>query len=206
MTTTKARQRRKEDRPGEILQAAVEEFAEYGFGAAKIENIAKRCGVAKGTVYLYYATKEDLFEALVRDRIKPFIGQVDAMVSMWPGSSSDLLRKLVGMFYSEMIEDDERRMVLRILISEGGRFEHLAKFYYDEVLSGARRLLSQVIQNGIASGEFRDTPIAKEPRVIVGPAIFAAVWKMTFDKAEKLKTKQWMEAHIDLVVHGLKKS
>lgn len=96
-------------------------------------------------------------------------------------------------------------MVLKILISESARFEHLARFYYDEVISGARAMLSRIISDGIASGEFRETPIAQEPRVIVGPAIFAAVWKMTFDKAETLQTRPWLEAHIDLVIHGLRK-
>lgn len=206
MAKEKPRKRRKEARPSEILQAAVEELAECGFAGAKIDNIASRAGVAKGTVYLYYSTKEELFEAIVRDRISPVFGLITKMVKLWPGSSTSLLKKIIEKFYSEMVENEERRMILRTLISESSRFGELAAFYHAEILVGAKKMLRSIIKRGIKNGEFRDTPIAKDPRVIVGPAIFAAIWKMTFEDAEKLNTKQYMEAHLDLVIHALRKN
>lgn len=202
----KRRQKRKAARPAEILQAAVEEFSENGFAGAKIEAIAARAGVAKGTVYLYYATKEELFEAIVRDRVSPVFQIISGIVKLWPGSQAALLKKIVTRFYSEIVENDLRRMILKTLISESDRFEQLAKFYHKEILVPARKMLENIVRNGISRGEFRDTPIVNEPLVLVGPALTAAVWKMTFEGSEKLNTKRWLEAHVDLVVHGLIKT
>jgi len=137
----KRRQKRKAARPAEILQAAVEEFSENGFAGAKIEAIAVRAGVAKGTVYLYYATKEELFEAIVRDRVSPVFQIISGIVKLWPGSQAALLKKIVTRFYSEIVENDLRRMILKTLISESDRFEQLAKFYHKEILVPARKML-----------------------------------------------------------------
>ncbi|MCC7336455.1 MAG: TetR/AcrR family transcriptional regulator [Pirellulaceae bacterium] len=197
--------KRRQARPAEILQAAIEEFSENGFAGAKIEAIAARAGVAKGTVYLYYATKEELFEAIVRDRVSPVFKIVSGMVKLWPGSQTALLKQIIPRFYSEIVENDMRRMILKTLISESDRFEQLAKFYHKEILVPARKMLKNIVRNGIKNGEFRDAPIAIEPLVLVGPALTAAIWKMTFERAEKLDTKRWLDAHVDLVVHGLKK-
>ena len=202
----KRRQKRKAARPAEILQAAVEEFSENGFAGAKIEAIAVRAGVAKGTVYLYYATKEELFEAIVRNRISPVFKIVSGIVKLWPGSQAALLKKIITRFYSEIVENDMRRMILKTLISESDRFEQLAKFYHKEILVPARKMLGQIVRNGINRGEFRDTHIVNEPLVLVGPALTAAIWKMTFERSEKLNTQRWLEAHVDLVVHGLRKT
>lgn len=201
----KKRQRRKAERPAEIIQAAMDELAEKGFADAKIQEIAARAGVAKGTVYLYFETKEQLFEAIVRDRIKPVFEQVQNMADHWTGPIAELLAEIIQRFYAEMIENEQRRMILKTLISESGRFSELASFYHREVIVGAREMLRNLIERGIEQGEFRPTPISKEPAVIMGPAMFAAVWKMTFDDTEKLKTKQFLQAHIDLIVHGLRK-
>lgn len=203
MVKGKPRERRKDERPAEILQAAVEEFAENGFANAKIQSIATRAGVAKGTVYLYYATKEEIFEAIVRDRIQPVFAMASAMSEQWQGTQADLLRQIVTHFYGQMIENDERRMILKTLISEGGRFSELAAFYHREILVGARKMLRELIRRGIEAGEFRDGAYAKEPMILVGPAIFAAVWKMTFDSVEKLNTKRWLEAHLDVILRGV---
>lgn len=195
--------KRKEARIAEILQAAVEEFSENGFVGAKIEAIAARAGVAKGTVYIYYNTKEEVFEAIVRDRISPVFKLISGIVKLWPGSQAMLLKQIISRFYSEIVENEERRMILKTLISESARFEDLAKFYFQEILVPARKMFKSIIKKGIKKGEFRDTPIVNEPIIIVGPALMAAVWKMTFESAERLNTKRWLEAHLDLVIHGL---
>lgn len=197
--------KRRQARPAEILQAAIEEFSESGFAGAKIEAIAARAGVAKGTVYLYYATKEELFEAIVRDRISPVFKIISGVVKLWPGSQAALLKQIIPRFYSEIVENDMRRMILKTLISESDRFEQLAKFYHKEILVPARKMLKSIVRNGINNGEFRDTPIVNAPLILMGPALTAAIWKMTFESSEKLDTKRWLESHVDLVVHGLKK-
>lgn len=202
MVKGKPRERRKDERPAEILQAAVDEFAEKGFANAKIQSIATRAGVAKGTVYLYYTTKEEIFEAIVRDRVQPVFAMAAAMSEQWQGSQADLLRQIITHFYGQMIENDERRMILKTLISEGERFSELAAFYHREILVGGRKMLRELIRKGIESGEFRDGLYAKEPMVLVAPAIHAAIWKMTFDSVEKLNTRRWLEAHLELILHG----
>ena len=203
MVKGKRRERRKDERPAEILQAAVDEFSENGFANAKIQSIATRADVAKGTVYLYYTTKEEIFEAIVRDRIQPVFAVATAMSEQWQGSQAELLRQIITHFYGQMIENEERRMILKTLISEGERFGELAAFYHREILVGARKMLRELIRKGIESGEFRDGAYAKEPMILVGPAIFAAIWKMTFDSVEKLNTRRWLDAHIDTILQGV---
>lgn len=203
MAKSKRRQRRKEDRPGEILQAAINELREQGFAGTKIESIAARAGVAKGTVYLYYSTKEEIFEAIVRARISPVFGQMVDLVAKWPGNTADLLIYVIEKFYAEMVENDERRMILKTLIAEGDRFGELASFYHREVLVGARKMMQVIVKRGIESGEFRQTAVVDEPHVIAAPAILAAIWKMTFESYEKLQMDRYIQAHIDLVLQGL---
>ncbi len=203
MVKGKRRERRKDDRPAEILQAAVAEFAEHGFANAKIQSIAARAGVAKGTVYLYFTTKEQIFEAIVRERIQPVFARAAAMSEHWQGTQAELFRQIIMHFYGQMIENDERRMILKTLISEGERFRELAAFYHREVLVGAKKMLRELVRKGIESGEFRDGAFAKEPMILVGPAMFAAIWKMTFDSVEKLNTRRWLDAHIDVVLEGI---
>ncbi len=118
MVKGKRRERRKDDRPAEILQAAVAEFAEQGFANTKIQSIATRAGVAKGTVYLYFTTKEQIFEAIVRERIQPVFARAAEMSEHWEGTQADLFRQIITYFYGQMIENEERRMILKTLISE----------------------------------------------------------------------------------------
>ena len=203
MPKSKKPTRRKDDRPLEIIQAAIEVFAEKGFAGARIEEIAKRAGAAKGTVYLYFDTKDKLFEAVVREYISPFLKGTEDMVSDFPGPASELLRKVIERAYSELVSNQQRRAIMRILISEGSRFPQLSQFYYQEILAGAERMLRRIIERGIQRGEFRNAPALDVPQVLMGPAIMAAVWKMTFDTAAPLPLKKFAQAHIDLVLHGL---
>lgn len=198
------RKRRKHARPGEILAAAIEAFAEHGFAGATVEDIARRAGVAKGTVYLYFQTKDELFEALVRDEIGPTFSQVGDLVNSLPGSASDVITRVIEHMYSNLVGNERRHTIMRILISEGARFPQLARFYHDEILAGARDLIGAVIARGVASGEFRDTPVQHDPQVIVGPALQAAVWKMAFEDVAPMDLERHRRAHLDLVLNGLR--
>ena len=203
-SAAKPRRRRKEARPGEIVQAAVAEFSEAGFAAAKIERIAARAGVAKGTVFVYFPSKDDLFAAVVRENIGPVFGGLDHVLSAWTGSMSDLLANFISHLYNDLIDRPERRVVMKILVSEGSRFPRLAEFYHREVMTGARKMIRKIIRRGVRSGEFRNGPAAAHPEVLVGPAIMAAVWKMTFEPFEPLRLTAYRRAHIDLVLNGLR--
>jgi AcrR family transcriptional regulator len=197
------RRRRKEARPPEIVRAALEEFAEKGFAAAKLDDVARRARISKGTIYLYFADKEALFDAVVRETLSPILDRVAELGQNPPGRMEDLLRHLIATLYREVVAT-ERRQIIRMLVAESGRFPHLAEFYHREMVSRGKTLLRAVVARGIATGEFRDGPVARHPEVLLGPAIMAALWKMLFDRLEPLDLESFLAAHLDVVLNGLK--
>ncbi len=198
------RQRRKDARPQEILEAAMETFAEQGFAGAKIEEIARRAGVAKGTVYVYFATKDALFEAMVRENISPIFERLETLVQASEASAGELLTAIVSRIYTELIDNPARRVIMQILIAEGSRFPHLTEFYHNEVLAKGKHILRTLVSRGIASGEFRPSFPLTNPEVIMAPAIMAAVWKMTFESIAPLNMEHFIASHLDLVLNGLR--
>lgn len=204
MTEPSKPHRRKETRPTEIIEAAIGVFIEQGFGGASVNEIAKRANSAKGTVYLYFETKEKLFESVVRHYIQPTRANIASMIKEFTGSTSDLLERMIRTIYSEMVSNDVRRGIMRILIAEGHRFPHLTNFYYNDFLSKAEEMIMQIIKRGMKSGEFRDSPVQKNPKIIMGPAIMASIWKMSFDTASPIDLNAFADAHVDLILNGLK--
>lgn len=197
------RRRRKGERPGEIAVAALKVFAEKGFAAARLEDVAESAGISKGTIYLYYPTKEALFEAVVRDAFAPPLARMAAGIEQPGMSCESLLRFVIGTMYREVIGTD-RREIMRLLIAESARFPQLVEFYHREAIGRGKALLGAVLARGVASGEFRDCPAARQPEVIMGPAVLAAVWKLVFDKVEPLHLDEYMDAHLDLVLNGIR--
>lgn len=198
-----APKRRKEQRPLEILRAAIDLFGEQGFAHTTISAIAKRAGAAKGTVYLYFETKEALFEEAVRQFIKPMFSGIKLSVDRFPGTNRELLEMLIRRVYAELVENEERRAIIRIVISEGQRFPHLGQFYHREIIQHAQKMIGQILQRGVAAGEFRESLAKSFPAVLMGPVMLAAVWKMTFDTAQPLNVQRFCEAHLDLIMQGL---
>ncbi len=198
------RTRKKEARPQEIVQAALEIFQERGFAGAKIDEIARRAGAAKGTIYNYFKTKDELFEAVVRENISPMFSAMDKLQDTWPDSSSELLRFLIKKVYKELVGHPERRAIMKMLVAEGDRFPHLCTFYYNEILIGARRLLQEIVQRGIETGEFRDSIVAEEPQVLIGPALMATLWNMTFYRSAPIDLEKFSDAHVDMILNGLR--
>lgn len=193
----------KSERVQAILAAALEEFIAQGFAAARLDAIAERAGVAKGTLYLYFDGKEALFEAAVRGVISPVIGHIEQAASAPHGSAADLLGMMIGVFYREMVATD-RRKVIRVLIGEGPRFPRLLRFYHAEVVSRGMTALRRVIDYGVARGEFRPSAVSEFPQLVAGPALIAAIWSMLFNEFEPLELEKYAEAHIDHVLHALR--
>lgn len=204
MTAERPRRRRKDARPGELIEAALAEFTERGFAGTTVERVAARAGAAKGTVYRYFATKDALFEAVVREVVKPAFQGFQAAAEGWTGSSADLLRRVVSGIYVELVQSPARRAIVRMLIAEGERFPQLVRFYHREVLAGAAETLGGILARGVASGEFRDGPAAREPRLIVAPAMLAVIWRLTFEQVAPLDLEPYAEAHLDLILDGLR--
>ncbi len=203
MAKKKKRQRRKDERPSEILEAAMAVFIEQGFGGAKIIDIAKQAKVAKGTVYLYFETKEEIFQAVVRQYIQPTHTDIRQLASKLEGSCSEILALIIHRFYQEFVGNEQRRAIMQILISEGHRFPELTEFYYQEIISKAEKMMKHIIKRGIETGEFQESPAQRIPAVIMGPAVMAAIWKMIFDNASKLNLKKYAEAHVEMVLNSL---
>jgi AcrR family transcriptional regulator len=198
------RRRRKEARPAEIIEAGLLEFAEKGFAAARLEDVAARAGIAKGTIYRYFESKEALFEAALLSRVTPVLDGVEAAVDAFPGSSEDLLRLLITRIHGELVGSD-LHVLLRVIIADGSRFPTISEAYYRRILSKGRALLRRIVERGIARGEFRDGAAAELPMVAIAPALMAAVWRMTFERYDSIPPERFLDAHLDLVLNGLRR-
>ena len=202
-TSGTKRQRRKAARPGELLEAGFAEFAEQGFVGTSIDSVAKRAGVAKGTVYLYFDSKEALFEAAVRARIVPMLGEIGNLADAFEGPTDELLRAILRIVHAKYGEADARTL-LRIMIGESQRFPALIDFYFREVVSKAITIMSRVIERGIARGEFKRSAATETPVIIMAPAMVAALWQLTFSSVHPIPPEQFMKAHTALLLEGLK--
>ena len=197
------RKRRKEARPGEIVDAARDEFVAKGFREARIDDIAARAGVSKGLVYVYFPSKEALFEAVIRSTVLPFIDHAAALIAADQTTPAPMqLRMLIGTLYRELVNTDRRRL-LHMILAEGTRFPEMARFYHAEVLTKARAILRALIERGVERGEFAASALSTYPEIIFGPALVAAMWKLLFEPYEPIDTNAYMDAHLDAMLRAL---
>ncbi|MBC6983500.1 TetR/AcrR family transcriptional regulator [Caulobacter sp. 17J80-11] len=168
--------RRKEARPGEIVAAAFAVFAEKGFAAARLDEIAARAGVSKGALYLYFETKEELFHAVVRDAVAPNVAQVRAAAEAFEGPFADLVRALLPMMAARIAGSGAAKVV-KMVIGESRNFPALAQHWHDEVVAPTLSVLSGLIERAQARGEVRPG----DPRVhafsLVGPLMLGVLWR-----------------------------
>lgn len=193
----------KAERIQAILSAALKEFLEQGFAAARLDSIAERAGIGKGTVYLYFDSKEALFEEAVRSMIVPVIERAETMTFAPQGSAEDLLRGIIQTFYRDVIGTD-RRQIIRLLIGEGPRFPRLLAFYHTEVVSRGVKALRKIVNYGIERGEFTTSGAVDYPMLLLAPAMISAIWKMLFDEIEPIDLDKYCQAHLDFILNGLK--
>lgn len=196
------RLRLRDARHHEILKAALEVFTAHGYAATRLDDVAERAGIAKGTIYLYFASKEELFAAVVRQAILPHFETIEALAER-EGSAEEILRLQLQTIYSKLVST-EVRYIPRLIIGEGTRFPELAEFYYREIISRCHRTLREVIKRGVASGEFRKSALKWQPQAILSPALSAAIWLLLFNRFAPLDLDAYFETHIDLLMHGLK--
>lgn len=197
-----ARTRRKEARPAELIEAGLAEFAARGFAAARLDDVARRAGVAKGTIYRYFADKEALFLAAVQSRATPVLGEIDAFVDHFPGSTRELLHFLLRTVYARLVDTD-LKVLMRVIIAEGHNFPALTEVYHREMISRGQALLARIVARGIARGEIRQGAASELPLIIMAPAIMAAIWRMTFEAHEPIATERFIAAHLELLDRGL---
>jgi AcrR family transcriptional regulator len=196
--------RRKEARPQEILDAALTVFAEKGFAAARMDDIAARAGVTKGTIYLYFDSKEAVFKTLVRESIGDTLTRVTGEANRLEGSATDMLRAILRII-GHFMRTSDRVVLPKIVIAEFGNFPELARFYREEVVEKGLAALGSVIAHGIARGEFRDIAPEHAARLCIAPILLAAVWRTTFAKIDTTPydLEGFIETHIDVLLRGL---
>lgn len=204
MTAAPKPRRRKDARPGEIVAAALACFAERGFGATRLDDVAARAGVSKGTLYLYFAGKEDLFRAVVRDSVLPFLARAETEAAAFEGPTPALLERLVGMFM-HLLATTRLGVIPKLVIAESGQFPDLARFYVDEVVTRGLRQIGAILRRGIARGEFRPVDVDSAVRCIVAPVLVAALWKNALEPhvGRPWDVEAVLRTHVDLLLRGL---
>ena len=171
---TPRRERRKQQRPGELLEAALDLFVEKGFAATKSEEVAARAGVSKGTLFLYFPSKEELFKAVVRENVVKTVTEGALEVANFKGSSAELLKTLMLEWWRRY-GSTKASGITKLIISEGNHFPDLAAFYQEEVIDPATRMLKDILERGRASGEFRNFNTEHTTMVVIAPMLFLSL-------------------------------
>jgi len=196
--SAKPRSARSAARREAILAAALEEFSSQGFAAARLDDVARRAGVAKGTIYLYFADKETLFQELARSMLTPLIGHFETLAAV-DVPFPVLAERLVDVVTRELI-GSRRKDIIRLIISEGTRFPAIADFYYREVLSRVFAALRQILQRALDRGELRHRGLVAFPQLLAAPVLVAVVWQSLFEKQAPLDIRAMLNAHLDILL------
>jgi AcrR family transcriptional regulator len=203
--TASPRQRRKQARPQELLDAALDLFVEKGFSATRSEEVAQRAGVSKGTLYLYYPSKEELLKEVIRHNMVPEITEGLEIVRSFTGSSAELLTLIYTLWW-ERVGETRASGIMKLMISEVRNFPEIAQFYVDEVIQPSERLLSMLLQRGIDRGEFRPVNVTEVVHALVAPILYLVMHKHSIGACavgHRIDAVAFIKAQLDLVLHGL---
>jgi AcrR family transcriptional regulator len=197
-------ERRKEARPQELLAAALDLFVERGYAATRLDDVAARAGVSKGTLYLYFTNKEELFMAVVRENVVPILGEAEGIVESYEGSSADLFREII-LGWWERIGNTKLSGITKLMMAESSNFPDVAQFYHDEVISRANAMIGHMLERGIKRGEFRDIDVKQAMNVVCAPMVMLMMWKHSFSTCcvEPIAPDTYLNSFIDLFLHGV---
>lgn len=195
--------RRKDARPNEILDAALACFTDRGFANTRLDDVARRAGVTKGTLYLYFRNKEELFEAVVRQSLVPYIEGLEASVGDATEPVPVLLKRLMAGWSEVMVSSASA--IPKLVITEAGNFPELARFYLKEVVHRSLAVIRQLIRTGIERGEFRQVDIDGAVMCVIAPVIFSMLWRHSLGlyENEQLHPESLCDTHLRLMLHGL---
>jgi AcrR family transcriptional regulator len=195
--------RRKEDRPGEIVAAALACFAERGFAATRLDDVAHRAGVTKGTLYLYFPNKEELFKAVVRRTIVASIEEGENLLAHSPDPAPVLLERLIAHWLA--VIGTPASAIPKLILAEAGNFPDLARFYLEEVVLRGTALVRMLLQTGVERGEFRPTSLEHAAMCVVAPMILSMLWRHSFERhADRpLDAAALCRTHLELLLRGL---
>ena len=197
------RDQQKEAKRLALIDAALAVFSRVGFAAAKIDDVADEAGVSKGTVYLYFESKEKLFEGMVKSKMMPMLDHVEEVMAQSTQTATERLRAHMTFFYTKILDSD-RRQIMRLIMSEGPNFPHLAEFYHANVLSRGQSMINDILQQGVNNGEFREMNGHGLMQNVVAGALVAGIWKLVFDRFQPIDLDAYLETHVDLILNGLR--
>ncbi|MEM7566423.1 MAG: TetR/AcrR family transcriptional regulator [Pseudomonadota bacterium] len=195
--------RRKDARPSEILQAAMAEFAAHGFADTSLGAIAARAGIARATIYLYFDSKDALFDALVRERLTASLEEMGASLESYSGSTESLLAALLKRLHDDTGEA-EMVALLRILVTEGRRFPALVRLHHDRITNVGLKLLQRIAERGVARGEFAADILDMDLRVLIAPAMMGLFWNMVFAPVAPIDREALFRSHLRILMDGLR--
>ena len=200
------RKRRKEARPSELLEAALCLFVEKGFAATRLEDVAARAGVSKGTLYLYFENKDALFKAVIQEGIIPVIAENEAIAARHSGCSFDLLELLLENWWTK-IGQTAFAGIPKLMVAEARNFPELASFYYENVISRGRALVGSALRRGMESGEFRSMDVETTVDVVIAPILMLLIWRysMSCCQGSESDPQMYLRIHMDLLRQGLRK-
>lgn len=195
--------RRKDERPDEIVSAALEEFAAKGFAGTRLEDVAARAKVSKGLPYLYFRTKEELFKAVIKTFVKPGFDSMIEDIRSTSLSSEDFLRGPFLTFFKNFVRSP-RAKVARLLIAEGPKHPELTAYYVENVIAHGIAAVRLLIDRGVERGEFRPTGLRDFPHLLVAPVLMAVLWRSLFERHQPLDTDRFLDTHINLILDALR--
>ncbi|WP_374325424.1 TetR/AcrR family transcriptional regulator [Azonexus sp.] len=205
MSTAKpVRKRRKEARPGELLAAALALFVEKGYAATRLDDVAARAGVSKGTLYLYYASKEALFKAVIQEGIVPVLAENEAIAASHEGSSFSLLEKLLDHWWTR-IGCTAFAGIPKLIVAEAQNFPEIASYYTTNVIARGRALVGAALSRGVSSGEFRPCDVEQTIDVIIAPLLMLLIWEHSLVHCGQpaLQPRAYLATHLALLQRGL---
>jgi len=199
------RQRRKETRPQELLEAALLLFVEKGFAATRSEEVARAAGVSKGTLYLYYPSKEELLKAVIGHNLADRIAEGAALAAGFEGSAGDMLRGLLTDWWGDLY-DSPAAGVFKLVITEVRNFPDIAHYYASQVVEPARQLVGGIVRRGIAAGEFRPVDVDNAVHSLVLPLVMICLHRHSLGASAldwHLDGRQFIAQHVQLLLAGL---
>jgi len=199
-------QRRKDQRPVEILTAALGLFVSKGFAATKIDDIAKQAKVSKGTVYLYFESKDELFKKMVHEIMVPKISEVEEYIATYQGSQIELLKLVIRRWW-KTIKASGLIGIPKLIISEADKFPDLTRFYMKEVIHRIQSVLVNILVDGIKSNELRNIEPVLSARVIMSSLVYFSMWDVSLKKYDRkdLNVEDLIEQQISILVNGIQK-
>lgn len=207
-STAAPRQRRKEARPGELLDAALALFVEKGFAATRVDEVAARAGVSKGTLFLYYPSKEELFKAVIHETLAGRFGEWNAEFEAFEGSSTELVRHCLHSWW-ERIGMTPASGITKLVMSEAGTFPEVAAYYQQHVIVPGHDLLKRVLQRGVDRGEFRPMDLEYAVYSLIAPMIFLLTWKHSLAgccsaQQTPIEPRTFIDSQVDLLLNGMR--